>query len=145
VNVVEFYKSIDLARNGEIVGQIELDCSVTKQEVSISYVDSFLEKGKKGGPSFFYVLAEIREEYRKKELLLLCKGALLTVFPGGLTSDSSFGELAYEISNAVDDQKVVNVFDSVDITDIKTIASFDQQKKNRREIIRSNGEPRRSR
>ncbi|SHO59277.1 hypothetical protein [Vibrio quintilis] len=138
---MKFSRTVLLAKGSEIVGEIELNCSVVKNTVYISYIDSFSEKGNKNSSGFFYALAEIREDYSEKELVLLCKGSQESVFPGGLTSESSFGELAYEMDDIIGEPKVVNIFDSIGISDLKSVASIEEQKLKRLNIIRSKQQP----
>ncbi len=135
---MSFSKTIKLVRKEKIVGEIELNCSISGNLVSIIYADNLLiKKGEKVGPSYFYLLAEIREEYEEQGVFLLCKGAQLSVFTGGLTSDSSLGLLAYEIlDNNFQEHNVVNIFDDIDVSEVCLIASFDEQKDNRRKILR---------
>ncbi len=138
---MNFLKSIPLAKQGNVVGKILLDCSLNETDVSISYQDNLSNSGKKSGPSFFYVLAEIREEYSEQDIFLLCKGAQKSVFPGGLTSESTHGEVAYEIIVSQDNQSVVNIFENIDISNLESIVSLDEQKANRRLIIRKKNSP----
>lgn len=134
---MEFSKSIELSDKKQVVGELQLKCSVVDNAAIISYSDTFSTQGTKSGPSFFYVLADIRSEYGSKGMVLLCKGAQESVFPGGLASDSSFGELAYEILSVDDEPAVVNIFDRISMSEIETVVGLNEQKNKRRDVLRN--------
>ncbi|KKD60873.1 hypothetical protein RN22_09025 [Grimontia sp. AD028] len=133
---MEFSRTIKLSNHEKIVGNVELSCSLIDNIATIHYTDSNSVSGKAAGPSFFYALAEIRESYKHNNIFLLCFGSKRNVFPGGLTSESSFGELAYEFNENEKDPIVVNIFDSIDLSELPLIGDLKEQKEKRRESIR---------
>lgn len=58
------------------------------------------------------------------------------MFPGGLTSDSSFGELAYQIDASSGEKEVVNIFDSICLEKVNFLAGISEQKEMRRAMIK---------
>ncbi|MEQ3692475.1 MAG: hypothetical protein ACJA2K_002180 [Thalassolituus sp.] len=131
----EAYK-IELHNGKKICGEVEFSLNLEKSSVRIRYTDTEGRKGEFSGHDFFYVLADIRKIYSDIGYKLLCKGALSNVFTGGLTSESSFGELAYQIDEKTGSKAVVNVFDKISQDEITNIDSFEMQKEKRRSIIK---------
>ena len=131
----ETYK-IELHNGKKSCGEVELSLNLGKSSVKIRYSDTEGRKGEFLGHDFFYVLADIRKAYSDIGYKLLCKGALSNVFAGGLTSESSFGELAYQIDEKTGSKAVVNVFDKISQDEITNIDSFEVQKEKRRSVIK---------
>ncbi|NQY66041.1 MAG: hypothetical protein HRT38_20655 [Alteromonadaceae bacterium] len=131
-----FTRKIKLAHEDMIVGELNISCSIGKSSVSIDYKDELGREISLDGRDFFYLLAKIRENYAENRVLLLCKGSLRDVFPGGLTSESSFGELAYHFDEFNREKTVINIFDPVTIKDIKLLSNFSKQKEQRKAAIK---------
>lgn len=131
-----FTRKIKLAHENMIVGELDVSCSIGKSLVSIGYKDELGKEVVLDGRDFFYLLAKIRETYAKNRVLLLCKGSLRDVFPGGLTSESSFGELAYHFDELNKKKSVINIFDPVTIEDIESLSNFSKQKERRKAAIK---------
>jgi len=67
----------------------------------------------------------------------MCTGSLTGVFPGGMTSESSHGELSYKFDEVTGDKEVVNTFDSVPIEGIYIIFTISEKKAKRVSVIES--------
>ena len=133
---MKFFRSVELVESNRVVGEIELECSIVQSSISIRFKDCFGSNGEMLGQDFFYVLADLRKWYEEKGVFLLCVGGLLDVFPGGLTSDSSFGELAYQIDASSGEKEVVNIFDSICLEKVNFLAGISEQKEMRRAMIK---------
>ena len=131
----ETYK-IELHNGRKICGEIELSLNLEKSLMKIKYSDTKGRKVEFSGHNFFYILADVRKFYNDIGYKLLCKGSLSNVFTGGLTSESSFGELAYQIDEKTGSKAVVNVFDKISQDEINNIDSFEMQKEKRRSVIK---------
>ena len=104
-------RKIELYDGNTHCGEVELTLIVGRSTLIIKYVDSEGRSGELSGHDFFYILSDLRKEYNNIGFKLLCKGALLNVFSGGLTSESSHGELAYQIDEYSGSKVVVYIFD----------------------------------
>jgi hypothetical protein len=135
--IKEPYKTykISLISKGKIVGFLVVNLFIEKRGVSIEYDDKCL-RGKLEGRDFFDGLVILREIYNEKGVKLLCKGALKSVFPGGLASETALGELAYQFNSQKAENEIVNIFDEVMIEDSDDIVSFPEQKMYRAEILK---------
>ena len=131
-----FDRKLPLFGESRVQGEVYLTCCITNDGVSISYKDNMSGAGFVESNSFFFALSDIRKDYQKKGVDILCKGAELHVFPGGLLSESTHGELAYEINPVSGEKTEVNIFASVSESHIDLIASIEDQKEERRRVIR---------
>lgn len=130
-----FTRNIKICRQSSLIGDLKLDCYVNESSVSIRYRDWLGKEGEVEGVDFFRLLGELREFYSQEGFLLMCAGSLIGVFPGGLTSESFHGELAYKFDEVTGDKEVVNIFDPVPIEDVNLIATLSEQKAKRISVI----------
>ena len=132
---MEFSRSIELARQDEVIGIVHLNCQVNKAAARIDYKDSIGNSGSFFGSDFFYIMADLRQTYMSKDIYLLCTAGLINVFPGGLTSESSFGEIAYKFNEITGEKITVNIFDPIKIENLGLLSNLPDQKKHRRSMI----------
>ena len=131
--------AIKLASDGTAIGCVSVSWEIKNNGVEVHFKDDLGNEGEIVSRCLFYALSDIREYYSKNNVVLLCKGSLNNVFVGGLTSSSSFGELAYQLEGNVDPAgSIINIFDSIGINDIAKVGSFESQKKKRMEWVAEN-------
>lgn len=131
-----FERNIKICRQNSLIGDLKLDCNVNASSVSIHYRDWLGKEGEVEGDDFFRLLGELREVYSQEGFLLMCTGSLIGVFPGGLTSESSHGELAYKFDEVTGDKEVVNIFDPLPLEDVHLISTLSEQKAKRMSVIK---------
>lgn len=127
--------TIKMARNGKEIGDLE----VTSYEgangiVVLSYKDSFGRSGDVSGFDYFEAFSKIRDIFVGAGVALLCKGSRLNVFPGGLESEQSRGEISYEEVHG--DFIPVGIFEPSEISQLDESCTYEMQKEARRLAIR---------
>lgn len=129
-------RKIDLYDGITRCGEIELTSTIDRSTLIIKYLDSEGRSGDLSGHDFFYILSELRGKYHKLGCELLCKGSLIDVFSSGLASESSHGEMVYEIDEYSGEQSIVNIFDGISESELSKLASFNERKEKRRAVFR---------
>tara|TARA_B100000678_G_C17865932_1_gene365197 strand:- start:97 stop:489 length:393 start_codon:yes stop_codon:yes gene_type:complete len=122
-------------RNDELIGEMTMNCAVRGSFASIYYQDCFGFYETLEGDDFFNILARIRRKYAEEGIALLCAGGLLDVYPGGLKSESSHGELAYRMDDKTGYKETVNIFDPIPCSDVSLLSDVSDQKNNREYVI----------
>ena len=127
--------TIKMVKNGKDVGALEITSfSNGTDPVVLSYNDHNGFCGTVYGPDYFEALSQIREKLSNENISLLCKGSKLNVFPGGLESEQSMGEISYE--EVQGNYIPVNIFEESNISEIDPNCSYEMQKDARRKAIR---------
>ncbi len=89
--------TFDLIRNGRPAGQVSFSCAREGNDAVIEVQSGSFEGQVFGGESYFHAFARLRERLGEASLIPACKGALLYVHPSGMSSQMSFGRMAYFI------------------------------------------------
>lgn len=127
------YHSLETGLLGII--NIVIDCKNDKVEMEYSNPDG--EVGRLNSNSCHDLLWVLDEVYKEQGYQILCLGLLDNVYPGGLTSDSTLDISAYQIDAIAELKRKVNIFDKIDIADIKDISSRENQRLIRENILKS--------
>jgi hypothetical protein len=114
-------------------GKIDIGISHNNGNVELEYIDSEGRKGTLVSDSCHDLLWKLNEVYKYLGCELLCVGLLDNVYPGGLASDSTLQIAAYQIDPKARLKRKVNIFDGIEISDIKRISSKENQR-----LIRDN-------
>jgi len=130
---------IELVKDGNQIGFINIKVSRTDNPLifSIFYSDTIENSGNFTCDDLFLGLSTIRGIYDQLNIKLLCEGSMDNVYPGGLASEESQGEIAYKYNKYSNSYEQVNIFKPVDITLVDHIVTSDTQKENRRQAIRN--------
>lgn len=132
-------KDIHLISNNKPIGTLFIEGKINNKGALVNYSDNIDNKTYSISEySFFEALSVIREKYTKNNIQILCKGCTIDVYPGGLLSDETFGEFAYEIDSKSLEKKVVNIFDPITIENKKLISSILEQENQRMDILTKN-------
>lgn len=130
--------TIKTVKNQDDIGYLTIKVAEeTNDSVTLSYDDQKGNKGFVSGFDYFYALSKIREKFISEDMVLLCKGSMINVFPGGLQSEQSKSEISYE---EIDGNFVpVNIFDEIEKSEGKSLScTYEMQKEERRKSIRKN-------
>jgi hypothetical protein len=128
--------TIKTVKNQDSIGYLTIKIAEdTHDSVTLSYDDHHGNKGFVSGSDYFYALSKIREKFIGEDTVLLCKGSMINVFPGGLQSEQSKNEISYEEING--NFVPVNIFDEIEKSEGKSLNyTYEMQKEERRKSIR---------
>ena len=127
---IKYYDS-DTALSGQINAVIRYKNGCLEMD----YIDSEGRKGKLISDSSYDLLWSLNDVYRNLGCEILCIGLLSNVYPGGLTSESTFQIAAYQIEPENRLKRKVNIFDEIDVTDIKHKSSKENQRITRENVL----------
>lgn len=128
---------IDIAKGASIIGKVKLTAKLLDNKIQLDYLDSFSEEGSIVEEDYFSALGSLQNLYTERNCHLLCAGCHIDVYPGGLTSEESLNEMAYKFSDKDKTINLINIFTSLDISEIENLADNKAQKAQRRAAIHS--------
>jgi len=118
-----------------IQNQIEITTFLTNAQPTITYNDGNDLTGTLTGEDYFELLCTLRSIASSQGKDILCQGSLINVYPGGLASDQSLGEIAQKYDSNKKTFGEVAIFSPASASDIKNIALPEDQKAHRRKAI----------
>lgn len=128
---------IPLYKGGTKVGEVSASPAIKNGEAYIECVDTFGDRYNFSGDDFFLLLKKLGSVYEINGMQLLCNGMLIDVFPGGLASEETLGEIAYKFDEASGVISKVNIFHCSKEAGLENLSSFECQKNTRRAAIRT--------
>ncbi|AFV00188.1 hypothetical protein M5M_15275 [Simiduia agarivorans SA1 = DSM 21679] len=126
-----------VVKDGILLGTIQLRSFLQDSQPALEYSYDSELVGVVKGDDYFDLLGMLRTILQEKGFDILCEGALINVFPGGLVSDQSFSEVAYKHVEPGGQLIKVNIFSPAKESELDMIAGRDSQREARRKVIRS--------